>query len=425
MDLAEAERFLSDVDTVECCFPDTWGVFVGRRMPTAVFLRGGRAWDSACRTLPFAWNIRGDIDPVPYANADTGFPNMHVVPDLVDAPAGAVGRPDRVLPDGRVHRSRRRAASARHTRDLRRAVAALDAVGYEAWVAPELEFYLMHPRLAAAVRRPPVLVDDARRGARAGHRGDPLDAARARASRSSPARPRAGPGQWEINVGPASPIETADNAAILKYVVKLVARRHGLLATFMPMPFQDVEGSGHHLHESLRARGLRRRNVFAEDRQASFDARYLAGVLEHMADLTAVNLPSVNAYKRLKDYTFAPNRVSLGDRQPHRGGADPRRRAGTPPARDPHGLLGREPVPDRGRNDRGGRRRHRATVHAAAADRGRRVQGRYARAPARRTLGAAVDRFERSAFCKDVFGDVFVETFSLLRGARRRRTGTT
>ena len=51
--------------------------------------------------------------------------------------------------------------------------------------------------------------------------------------------------------------------------------------------------------------------MFADGYKAVLDA-FLAGVLEHMADLTAVNLPSVNAYKRLKDYTFAPNRVSWG-----------------------------------------------------------------------------------------------------------------
>src|SRR6187401_558310 len=81
MDLVETERFLSGFDTVECCFPDTWGIFVGRRMPTAAFLRSverGISWPNA----PLAWNIRGDIDAVPYTNADTGFPNMHVVPDL-------------------------------------------------------------------------------------------------------------------------------------------------------------------------------------------------------------------------------------------------------------------------------------------------------------------------------------------------------
>ena len=51
-----------------------------------------------------------------------------------------------------------------------------------------------------------------------------------------------GPGQFEINVGPSSPLDAADNAALLKYVVKLVARRHGLRATFMPMPFQGAGG---------------------------------------------------------------------------------------------------------------------------------------------------------------------------------------
>ena len=81
MDLVETERFLSGFDTVECCFPDTWGVFVGRRMPAPVFLEaatGGLSMPNA----PFAWNLRGEIDPVPYANPDTGFPNMHVMPDL-------------------------------------------------------------------------------------------------------------------------------------------------------------------------------------------------------------------------------------------------------------------------------------------------------------------------------------------------------
>ena len=141
MDLAEAERFLSDVDTVECCFPDTWGVFVGRRMPTAVFLRSverGISWPNA----PFAWNIRGDIDPVPYTNADTGFPNMHVVPDLASLRTAAWA--DRTAfclldaylePGGEPHPLDTRAI-------CRRAAETLGAAGYEAWVAPELEFYL-------------------------------------------------------------------------------------------------------------------------------------------------------------------------------------------------------------------------------------------------------------------------------------------
>ena len=408
MDLADAERFLRDVDTVECCFPDTWGVFVGRRMPTPVFLRSverGISWPNA----PFAWNIRGDIDPVPYTNADTGFPNMHVVPDLsslriaawadrtafclLDASVGPNGEPHPLDPRG----------------ICRRAADTLGAAGYEAWVAPELEFYL-----TTADWRP--LYDEHRCWSMTlGAEHEPI-LGEMRSTLSAAGVPvestqtEGGPGQWELNVGPSAPVEAADNAAILKYVVKVVAKRHGVRATFMPMPFQDVEGSGNHLHESLRAKGSTT-NVFAED-DGAFDA-YLGGVLDHMADLTAVNLPSVNAYKRLKDYTFAPNRVSwandnrtvavripAGDRDNRRleirtasSDANPYLIVAGTVAAGADGIVRKVAPPP-------------ATEGDAYKD------DALERLPT--TLGEAADRFERSAFCKDVFGDVFVETFSLL-----------
>ena len=65
---------------------------------------------------------------------------------------------------------------------------------------------------------------------------------------------------------------------------------------------------------------------------------YLAGVLEHMADLTAVNLPSVNAYKRLKDYTFAPNRVCWAIDNRTAAVRIPPGEAGRAPDGDPLGL---------------------------------------------------------------------------------------
>ncbi len=320
---------------------------------------------------------------MPYTNADTGYPNMHVVPDLASLRTAAWA--DRTAfclldaylePGGDPHPLDTRAI-------CRRAAEALGAAGYEAWVAPELEFYL-----TTADWEP--LYDDhrcwsmtlgAEHEAILGEIRSTLSAAGVPIESS---QTEGGPGQWEVNVGPASPVEAADNAAILKYVVKVVAMRHGVRATFMPMPFQGVEGSGHHLHESLRVAGSTA-NVFAED-QAVLDA-YLGGTLEHMADLTAVNLPSVNAYKRLKDYTFAPNRVSWA--------FDNRTVAVRIPAGEQEsrrleiqdGVLRREPVPDRRRD--GGRRRgrHRAEGRAAAADGGRCIQGRWARTVADHARG--------------------------------------
>ena len=411
MDLTDPDRLLSDVDTVECCFPDTWGVFVGRRMPAEVFrrrLEHGISMPNA----PFAWNIRGDIHPVPFTNADTGYPNMHLVPDLSSlrrapwAERTAFCLMDAyVSPGGEPHPLDTRAM-------LRRAVGVLASTGYEAWVAPELEFYLTDAdwrplyedhrcwSMTLGAEHEPILGEI--RATLVGA-GVPVESSQT----------EGGPGQWELNVGPSSPIEAADNAAILKYVVKVVARRHGVRATFMAMPFQDAEGSGHHLHESLRRLGSDE-NVFAED-DGVFGA-YLGGVLEHMGDMTAINLPSVNAYKRLKDYTFAPNRVSWA--------LDNRTAAVRIPAgeRENRRLEIRTPSADAnpylitaGTIAAGADGIARGVSLPPALEGDAYKDDALERLPV--TLGAAVDRFDQSAFCKDVFGEVFVETFSLL--ARR------
>ncbi|HTG48220.1 MAG TPA: glutamine synthetase family protein [Actinomycetota bacterium] len=408
MQLRDAERFLSDLDTVECCFPDTWGVFVGRRMPAPVFLRAAERGISM-PNAPFAWNVRGDIDAVPFTNPDTGFPNMHVMPDLSTLrPAPWADRTAFCLmdaflePGGDPHPLDTRAIA-------RRAVASLADTGYEAWVGPELELYLTTPdgqplyddhrcwSMTLGAEYEPIL-------------GEIRSTLLAAGVPVESTQTEGGPGQWEINVAPAAPVQAADHAAILKYVVKVVARRHGVRATFMPMPFQSVEGSGHHLHESLRARGGTA-NVFAED-DAVFGG-YLAGVLEHMVDLTAVNLPSVNAYKRLKDYTFAPNRVCWA--------LDNRTAAVRIPAGDPED---RRLEIRTGSSDANPYLIVAGTVAAGADGIARRltppppIEGdayrddALERLPA--TIGAAADLFEGSAFCKDVFGEVFVETFSLL-----------
>jgi glutamine synthetase len=377
-------------------------------MPTAAFLRVAEEGLSM-PNAPLAWNVLGDLDPTPYTSAETGFPNMHVTPDLDSLRTAAwAERTAFCLMDATVEPGG--PPNPLDTRAiLRRAAATLGEAGYEAWVASELEFYL-----CTSGWEP--LYDDHRcwsmtRGAEyepvIGEIRSTLLASGVPVESS---QTEGGPGQMEINIAPAPPIETADNATILKYVSKLVARRHGLRLTFMPMPFQDVEGSGQHLHESLRAKGSQE-NVFGT-REALLRA-YVAGVLEHLPDLTAVSLPSVNAYKRLRDYTFAPNRVSWG--------LDNRTVAVRVPASDPDGKRLEIRTAS---SDANPYLILAGTIAAGADGISRDLQpppltegdayqdGALERFPG--TLEAAIDVFERSAFCKDVFGEVFVETFSLL-----------
>ena len=102
-------------------------------------------------------------------------------------------------------------------------------------------------------------------------------------------------------------MQTADNIQIFKLVVKNIARRYGLHATFMPKPLYGVNGSGMHCHLSL-FRG--NENAFYDERDElglSETARhFLAGILKHAPSFTAITNPLVNSYKRLVPGYEAP-----------------------------------------------------------------------------------------------------------------------
>ena len=115
------------------------------------------------------------------------------------------------------------------------------------------------------------------------------------------------PGQHEIDFKYENAIEACDNIQTFKLVVKTIARKHGLHATFMPKPLFGVNGSGMHFNLSL-FQG--EKNSFWDegaDLQLSQTARqFLAGVLKHVQGFTAVTNPTVNSYKRLVPGYEAP-----------------------------------------------------------------------------------------------------------------------
>ncbi len=117
-----------------------------------------------------------------------------------------------------------------------------------------------------------------------------------------------GPGQHEIDFKYDDVVDACDKIQTFKLVVKSIARKHGLYATFMPKPIVGIAGSGMHCNVSLFDKDGN--NAFydeAGDLQLSETAyQFLAGVLKHVSNFTAVVNPTVNSYKRLVPGYEAP-----------------------------------------------------------------------------------------------------------------------
>ncbi|RDI47353.1 type I glutamate--ammonia ligase [Falsibacillus pallidus] len=123
------------------------------------------------------------------------------------------------------------------------------------------------------------------------------------------------PGQHEIDFKYANALEACDDIQTFKLVVKTIARKHGLHATFMPKPLFGVNGSGMHCNLSLFTEGV---NAFydTEGKLELSETAYhfIAGVIKHAKSFTAVTNPTVNSYKRLVPGYEAPCYVAWSAR---------------------------------------------------------------------------------------------------------------
>ena len=123
------------------------------------------------------------------------------------------------------------------------------------------------------------------------------------------------PGQHEVDFRYDDVLRTADNVSTFRFVVKNVAHRNGLHATFMPKPIYGVNGSGMHTHQTL----------FKGDGNAFFDAErewqlsqtclhYVGGLLRHARGYCAITNPLVNSYKRLVPGHEAPTAIAWSEK---------------------------------------------------------------------------------------------------------------
>ena len=122
-------------------------------------------------------------------------------------------------------------------------------------------------------------------------------------------------GQGEIDIRFGELTATGDKMALYKYIIKNVARENNLVATFMPKPLFQDNGSGMHVHQSLWKNG---KNIFYDPQGYSLlseDALYyIGGLLTHARSLCAIIAPTTNSYKRLVPGYEAPVNIAYSQR---------------------------------------------------------------------------------------------------------------
>ena len=115
-------------------------------------------------------------------------------------------------------------------------------------------------------------------------------------------------GQHEINFRFSNALKAADQVLTLKYTVKAIAAKHGLIASFMPKPMFGANGSGMHTHQSLFDKDGT--NLFYDPdtkmNLSELGTGYIAGLLKHAKPMAAILNPTVNSYKRLVPGYEAP-----------------------------------------------------------------------------------------------------------------------
>jgi glutamine synthetase len=206
-------------------------------------------------------------------------------------------------------------ADPRHV--LRRAMGDAASLGFTCYVHPEIEFFLLKDEPGSGER--PVPIDNAGYFDHVPH-GTGHDFRRAAITMLESmgisvefSHHEGAPGQNEIDLRYADALSMADNIMTFRTVVKEVALEQGLYATFMPKPFADHPGSGMHTHVSLFEGD---RNAFHEPgapyQLSKVGRQFIAGILHHGAEITAVTNQWVNSYKRLWGGGEAPAHLTWG-----------------------------------------------------------------------------------------------------------------
>jgi glutamine synthetase len=236
--------------------------------------------------------------------------SFSILPWRTESPGAARMFCDITMPDGTPSPSDPRNV-------LRRTLNKAAEMGYTCYTHPEIEFFLFNEK--PEIGKAPVPVDQGgyfdHTPAVVGHdfRRQAITMLEAMGISVEFSHHEGAPGQQEIDLRYADALSTADNIMTFRHVIKEVALEQGFYASFMPKPFTEHPGSGMHTHVSL-FKG--EENAFydpsAEFNLSATGRSFIAGLLKHAPEITAITNQWVNSYKRLHGGGEAPAFVNWG-----------------------------------------------------------------------------------------------------------------
>jgi glutamine synthetase len=303
------------VRAVRLQYADLHGICRGKLIPISAFphvAEEGMGFVEAIMTVDLRHNV--------VAGFKQDFPDIHARPDLntlvplpweEDVFACIVDLDDPVTHG--PHACDSRGA-------LKRVLSQFSEFGVSPVVGPELEFYLCEPDPSDPRGYKPYAAQDSAVYT-VGDMADPkgtlarmLDAAVDLELGAIAAAHEYGRSQFEINLRHSEALDSADRAFRFRAMVKEIAARDGLLATFMGKPFNDDEGSGFHLHVSLVDESGTNAGEDAADVHGltATMRHFIAGVMEHGRAMMVFFNPTVNAYRRISAEALVPTRVCWG-----------------------------------------------------------------------------------------------------------------
>lgn len=322
-----AERAITQVLAV---FPDFYGRVIGKRITGDYFI--GHVADGGMHACDYLLTVDMDMTPVPgykLSSWETGYGDFHAVPDWSTLRRASWLEDTAIVICDLLDEESGELIPVAPRTILRRQVDAVNAAGYDAYTASELEFYLFNDTYEVArekrytgIARAAWYIEDYHifQGTK---EDDVIGAMRKHLQASGIpvefSKGEWGPGQQEINIRYAQALEMADRHTLYKHLAKEVAWAAEKSVTFMAKWDADEAGSSCHIHMSLRDIAQATSAFVGADAEPLAGSKvectptfrhFVGGLLAHANDITLCLATTVNSYKRFQADTFAPTAIA-------------------------------------------------------------------------------------------------------------------